>query len=71
MKEFLFIVCDIHEESNKFFKVVANDEEEAKDKFAKAFFPYIEFNYDDLEYMLNGQDVKLYYIEINNIITLA
>lgn len=70
MKEFLFIIYDINSDDTKFAKVTAANDIEAKSKFAKAFTPFLDLNYPDLISMAEGEDVRIYYSEIKDIVVI-
>lgn len=71
MKEFLFVVWDINADASKFIKVSANTILEAKDKFAKAFCPLVDFSYSDINYMVENQDIRIYCSEYKDVINLV
>lgn len=71
MKEFLFTVWDIGSDTSKFIKVSASTMEEAKNKFAKAFCPLVDFSYADIDYMVENQDIRIYYSEYKDVINLV
>lgn len=70
MKEFLFIIWDINSDTAKFIKVTAINDNEARNKFAKSFCPYLELEYSDIEYMVENQDIRIYYSEYKDIICI-
>lgn len=70
MKEFLFVIWDISKDCTKFIKVNATNEGEAKSKFAKAFVPYLDFDYSDVEYMIENEDVRIYCSELKDIVVV-
>lgn len=67
MKEYLFVIWDISKDTPKFIKVLASELGEAKEKFAKAFLPFLDFTYEDLEYILDRSDVRVYCSEFKDI----
>ena len=71
MKEFLFTIWDTGSDTSKFIKVSASTMEEAKNKFAKAFCPLVDFNYSDIDYMVENQDIRIYYSEYKDVINLV
>lgn len=70
MKEFLFVVYDISNDTVKFVKVTEADEEAAKEKFAKAFAPFLDFSYNDVFKMAEYNDVEITCTEYTNIINV-
>lgn len=70
MKEYLFVIWDVSNDTYKFVKVTASDICEAKKKFAKAFCPYLDFDFNDVENMIENEDVRIYYSEYKDIINL-
>ena len=71
MREFIFIIRDTNSDTSKFIKVSANTMVEAEDKFAKAFCPLVDFSYNDIMYMIESQDIVIYYSECKDIINLV
>ena len=71
MKEFLFIIWDVGSDTSKLVKVSANTIVEAKDKFAKAFCPLVDFGFSDIEYMTENQDIRIYCSEYKDVINLV
>ena len=71
MKEFLFIVEDAANDVYKFIKVSASTLEEAKIKFAKAFCPFVDFSFSDINDLLYDTDVNIYCSEYKDVINLV
>ena len=70
MKEFLFVIKDNTTETTKLVKVTEADENAAKEKFAKAFAPFLDFSYNDIFKMADYNDVEITYTEYTNIINV-
>ena len=70
MKEFLFVIKDLTAETIKLVKVTEADEEAAKEKFAKAFAPFLDFSYNDIFKMAEYNDVEITCTEYANIINI-
>lgn len=70
MKEFLFVIKDLTAETTKLVKVTEADEEAAKEKFAKAFAPFLDFSYNDIFKMTEYNDVEITCTEYTNIINV-
>lgn len=70
MKEFLFVIKDLTAETTKLVKVTEADEEAAKEKFAKAFAPFLDFSYNDIFKMAEYNDVEITCTEYINIINV-
>ena len=71
MKEFLFIIVDATNDVCNFIKVSASTLEEAQTKFAKAFCPFVDFSFSDINDLLYNTDVDIYYSEYKDVITLV
>lgn len=70
MKEFLFIIKNNSDETTKLVKVTEVDEEAAKKKFAKAFAPFLDFDYYDISRMADYHEVEITCTEYTNIVNV-
>ena len=70
MKEFLFVIENTGSNSSKIVKILANDIDEAKDKFAKVCMPFVDFNYSEIREILENYDIKITCAEFKDIIDL-
>ena len=68
MKEFLFTIDNMDSNNFKVIKILANDIKEAKNKFTKAFMPFMSYSYEDLYYFLENQNVRIKCVEFKDII---
>ena len=71
MKEFLFVIENTGSNSSKIVKVSANDISEAKDKFTRVCMPFTDFNYSEMCYILENNDIKITCAEFKDIIDLV
>lgn len=71
MKEFLFVIENTGSNSSKIVKILANDIDEAKDKFAKVCMPFTNFNYSEICYILENNDIKITCAEFKDVIDLV
>lgn len=71
MKTYIIFVEDRSEVENTIFMVDAEHEEEARNKFVKAYTPYIkELSWSQLSEILNSIDIYINIAELTNSIRL-
>ncbi len=72
MKNYLFRIHDIAEDSTKLYRIQANDREEAKKIFTKKCIPLCHemFDYSDMVRMFTDVDVNIEGFDEDNIIEL-
>lgn len=71
MKEFLFVIENTGSNSSKIVKILANDIDEAKYKFAKVCMPFVDFNYSEIREILENCDIKITCAEFKDVIDLV
>ena len=70
MEEFLFRINDLNQDEIKLVKIIEASRELAEAKFAKAFSPFLDFDYKEICRMCDSQSVEITCIELTDIITL-
>ena len=70
MEEFLFMINDLNQDEIKLIKITEASRELAEAKFAKAFSPFLDFDYKEICRMCDSESVEITCIELTDIITL-
>lgn len=72
MKEFIFTVANLVNGNRDYYKIKAEDIDDAKDAFMKAFLPLIYETCDWYEFtrLLENIDIQIDFMNLENIVEL-
>ena len=72
MKEFIFTVENLIEDNCDYYKIKAEDVEDAKVAFMKAFLPliYETFDWYDFTKLLENVDIQIDFMNFENVVEL-